>query len=99
MMYCTGGIRCEKASGYLRSLGVAATVNQLAGGIHSYLAEFSHEARRAAVEDDDEAAIITMGEVAEAKTLYEEAVQGATETLGKDHPHTKIFQRGLDACA
>ena len=22
----------------------------------------------------------------------------ATETLGKDHPHTKIFQRGLDAC-
>ena len=40
-----------------------------------------------------------MGEVAEAKTLYEEAVQGATETLGKDHPHTKIFQRGLDACA
>ena len=34
----------------------------------------------------------------EAKALLEEAVQGATETLGKDHPHTKIFQQGLDAC-
>ena len=48
-MYCTGGIRCEKASGYLRSLGVAASVNQLSGGIHSYLAEFSEEARAAGV--------------------------------------------------
>ena len=46
-MYCTGGIRCEKASGYLRSLGVAASVNQLAGGIHSYLAAYSDEARAA----------------------------------------------------
>ena len=48
-MYCTGGIRCEKASGYLRSLGVAASVNQLSGGIHSYLAAFSEEARAAGV--------------------------------------------------
>ena len=48
-MFCTGGIRCEKASGYLRSLGVAASVNQLAGGIHAYLAEFSNEAKDAGV--------------------------------------------------
>ena len=48
-MYCTGGIRCEKASGYLRSLGVAASVNQLSGGIHSYLAAFSDEAKAAGV--------------------------------------------------
>lgn len=46
-MFCTGGIRCEKASGYLRSLGVAASVNQLAGGVHSYLEVFSEEARAA----------------------------------------------------
>jgi hypothetical protein len=38
-MYCTGGIRCEKASAYVRSRGVE-DVSQLAGGIHRYLEEF-----------------------------------------------------------
>jgi rhodanese-related sulfurtransferase len=46
-MYCTGGIRCEKASSYLASLGIASSVSQLSGGIHSYLAEYSSEAREA----------------------------------------------------
>ena len=36
MMYCTGGIRCEKASAYLKSKGVDE-VYQLQGGIHRYL--------------------------------------------------------------
>jgi predicted sulfurtransferase len=44
-MFCTGGIRCEKASAYLKSLDIAGSVSQLAGGIHSYLEEFSPEAR------------------------------------------------------
>jgi len=35
-MYCTGGIRCEKASAYLKSRGFKQ-VFQLAGGIHRYL--------------------------------------------------------------
>lgn len=35
-MYCTGGIRCEKASAYLKSKGMS-NVYQLAGGIHRYL--------------------------------------------------------------
>ena len=35
-LYCTGGIRCEKASAYLLSRG-AKKVYQLAGGIHRYL--------------------------------------------------------------
>lgn len=48
-MYCTGGIRCEKASVYLSSLGIASSVSQLAGGIHAYLAEYSSEAREAGV--------------------------------------------------
>mmetsp|Transcript_39383 Transcript_39383/g.88061 ORF Transcript_39383/g.88061 Transcript_39383/m.88061 type:complete len:507 (+) Transcript_39383:260-1780(+) len=46
-LYCTGGVRCEKASGYLASLGVARSVSQLAGGIHAYLEEFCPEARGA----------------------------------------------------
>jgi UPF0176 protein len=36
LMYCTGGIRCEKASNFLRSQGVE-DVHHLKGGIHKYL--------------------------------------------------------------
>ena len=35
-MFCTGGIRCEKASSYLLEKGIK-DVNQLKGGIHKYL--------------------------------------------------------------
>ena len=35
-MYCTGGIRCEKATAYVRSLGIAE-VYHLKGGILKYL--------------------------------------------------------------
>jgi len=38
-MYCTGGIRCERASAYLRSKGVNE-VYQLEDGIHRYLETF-----------------------------------------------------------
>ena len=37
-MFCTGGIRCEKSTAYLRALGFDA-VYQLRGGILRYLAE------------------------------------------------------------
>jgi predicted sulfurtransferase len=39
LMYCTGGIRCEKASVMLKKRGVK-DVSQLQGGIHRYLEEF-----------------------------------------------------------
>ncbi|OQS01894.1 hypothetical protein THRCLA_05671 [Thraustotheca clavata] len=39
LMYCTGGIRCEKASQFLRSKGVT-DVHHLKGGIHRYLEKF-----------------------------------------------------------
>lgn len=42
-MYCTGGIRCEKASAYLIEQGFA-DVRQLDGGILKYLAETSDSA-------------------------------------------------------
>lgn len=44
-MYCTGGIRCEKASAYLLDQGFAE-VYQLDGGILNYLAEVDPEANR-----------------------------------------------------
>uniref|UniRef100_A0A8D0GMZ1 Thiosulfate sulfurtransferase/rhodanese-like domain-containing protein 2 n=1 Tax=Sphenodon punctatus TaxID=8508 RepID=A0A8D0GMZ1_SPHPU len=40
LMYCTGGIRCERGSAYLRSKGICKEVYQLKGGIHKYLEEF-----------------------------------------------------------
>lgn len=39
-MYCTGGVRCEKASRYIRSMGVTDNIYQLYGGIHNYQATF-----------------------------------------------------------
>jgi len=44
-MFCTGGIRCEKAGAYLRSRGFAE-VYQLEGGILRYLAETPPAASR-----------------------------------------------------
>ena len=38
LLYCTGGIRCEKASAYVRNeLGQSSNVYHLQGGIHKYL--------------------------------------------------------------
>ena len=44
MMYCTGGIRCEKASAYLKMNGVDQ-VRQLSGGIHRYMEAFPGKVR------------------------------------------------------
>ncbi|CAJ1059178.1 thiosulfate sulfurtransferase/rhodanese-like domain-containing protein 2 [Xyrichtys novacula] len=40
LMYCTGGIRCERGSAYLCSKDVCKEVYQLKGGIHKYLEQF-----------------------------------------------------------
>jgi len=40
LMFCTGGIRCERASAYLKSKGVAQEVYQIEGGIHRYIEQF-----------------------------------------------------------
>ncbi len=39
LMYCTGGVRCERASSYLRTKGLDS-VFQLYGGIHNYMENF-----------------------------------------------------------
>lgn len=40
LMFCTGGIRCERASSYLKSKDVAKKVYQIEGGIHRYAEKF-----------------------------------------------------------
>ena len=42
LMYCTGGVRCERASAYLRSRGVTGDLCQLSGGIHRYQERFGN---------------------------------------------------------
>jgi len=39
-MYCTGGVRCERATAYLKEKNVAKEVMQLAGGIHKYAEKY-----------------------------------------------------------
>lgn len=40
LMYCTGGIRCERATAYLNVKGVAEKVYQIQGGIQRYIEQF-----------------------------------------------------------
>lgn len=40
LMYCTGGVRCERATAYLKSKDVAQEVYQVEGGIHRYAEKF-----------------------------------------------------------
>jgi len=40
IMYCTGGIRCERASALLARQGIARNVYQLSGGIHRYVEQY-----------------------------------------------------------
>lgn len=40
LMYCTGGIRCERATAYFKLKGVAKQVYQIEGGIHRYAEQF-----------------------------------------------------------
>lgn len=40
LMYCTGGIRCERATAYLNEKNIAKKVYQIRGGIHRYVEEY-----------------------------------------------------------
>lgn len=40
LMYCTGGVRCERATTYLVEKGIAKNVYQILGGIHRYAEQY-----------------------------------------------------------
>lgn len=54
LMYCTGGIRCERGSAVLLQETGAAAVLQLGGGIHRYLEAFPEGLYRGALYVFDE---------------------------------------------
>lgn len=40
LMYCTGGIRCERATAYLKEKNIAKEIYQIEGGIHRYAEKY-----------------------------------------------------------
>jgi UPF0176 protein len=44
LMYCTAGVRCERASAFMRNKGIE-NVFQLEGGIHRYLDAFPEDGK------------------------------------------------------
>lgn len=40
LMYCTGGVRCERATAYLQQKKIASTIYQIEGGIHRYIEQY-----------------------------------------------------------
>jgi len=40
LMYCTGGIRCERATAYLKTKDLAKEVMHIKGGIHRYIEKY-----------------------------------------------------------
>lgn len=40
LMFCTGGVRCERATAYLNKKKVSKEVYQIEGGIHRYIEQF-----------------------------------------------------------
>lgn len=40
LMFCTGGVRCERATAYLKTKGIAKEVYQIEGGIQRYAEQF-----------------------------------------------------------
>ncbi len=40
LMFCTGGIRCERATAYLKQKNIATEVYQIDGGIHRYAEKY-----------------------------------------------------------
>lgn len=40
LMYCTGGVRCERLSAYLKNKNVAKEIYHIKGGIHEYINKY-----------------------------------------------------------
>merc|ERR1711988_73744 len=95
MMYCTGGIRCETASAYLLSKGLASEVCQLQGGIHRYTEQQGAEGyfhgknfvfdRRVAVPGGskcaDGSSCTVVGRCSECGVLFDEMVASVVCTV------------------
>src|SRR3989338_2236416 len=88
LMYCTGGIRCEKASAMLREEGFR-DVYQLKGGIYNYLAKFPNghfEGSCFVFDGRMQVACTENGELASGKDIPEEKIISSCDFCGKASP-------------
>ncbi|KAB1280415.1 Thiosulfate sulfurtransferase/rhodanese-like domain-containing protein 2 [Camelus dromedarius] len=96
LMYCTGGIRCERGSAYLKAKGVCKEVFQLKGGIHKYLEEFPDGFYRGKLFVFDERyalsynSDVVSGKSAEAQTL------NSRKPVGSDGKNVKAVTLEVD---
>ena len=96
LMYCTGGIRCEKASAFLKSKG-CDDVSQLKGGIHRYLERYEKDGgglwvgknfvfdKRVTQPTTAESSKIVVGRCYECKEPFDEIDGGTVCTVCRDH--------------
>ena len=78
MMYCTGGVRCERASQYLRSKGVT-DVYQLYGGIHAYQEKYPRGFFKGKNFVYDPRVAVGAADVEEQKAKKPKNIQGTAE--------------------
>lgn len=93
LMYCTGGIRCEKASVMLKKRGVE-DVSQLRGGIHRYLEEFGNDGyykglnfvfdQRVAIKPQNDKPPEVVGQCVECKETFDELSGSRICTVCRD---------------
>ncbi|HBG34295.1 MAG: hypothetical protein A2W46_07080 [Alphaproteobacteria bacterium RIFCSPHIGHO2_12_42_13] len=91
-MFCTGGIRCEKASFYMLSQGFEK-VYHLKGGILKYLEEVP--AKKSLWEGD---CFVFDGRVAVGQDLtlaHYESCHGCRHPLSKKETHSPLYERGV----
>jgi UPF0176 protein len=114
LMYCTGGIRCEKASAFLKSKG-CEDVSQLSGGIHRYLETYQdggyfrgknfvfdkRVTQTATTAPSNEEDVVT-GECYECSAPWDQIDGGSVCTVCRDHVlvcrSCRVACRGIYYC-
>lgn len=76
---CTGGIRCEKATAYLKKQGFT-NIHQLEGGIHRYIEKYPDGYYKGALYVFDGRMTIDMAEDADARDVIGECTFCGTDT-------------------
>ncbi|XP_077993627.1 thiosulfate sulfurtransferase/rhodanese-like domain-containing protein 2 [Glandiceps talaboti] len=104
LMYCTGGIRCERGSAYLRSKGVCKDVLQLKGGIHKYIEKYPNGSFRGKLFVFDDRYAIPANSDIISKCTYCNTSWDQYQPCTSNHCHqlvlscTNCQHRGLTSC-
>ncbi|XP_070543398.1 thiosulfate sulfurtransferase/rhodanese-like domain-containing protein 2 [Ptychodera flava] len=104
LMYCTGGIRCERGSAYLRSKSICKEVLQLKGGIHKYIEKYPNGYFRGKLFVFDERFAMPANSDVISECTYCRAAWDSYRPCTSKHCHQLVLscrecrQRGRTAC-